>query len=105
MSFGDGLKECLFGHRVVQGVSDSGSRGSFRFPRQLPRLILIFEYTSISLPCRVQIEGDRQLLRFRVVGVHSGEFLGIPAKGSKIDLPALMILKLNEKGQVAVSLP
>jgi len=46
------------------------------------------------------VEGDTQLIRFRAGGTHSGEFIGIPPRGNKVDLPALLILRVNKEGKV-----
>jgi steroid delta-isomerase-like uncharacterized protein len=40
-------------------------------------------------------EGDKVVIRARLQGTHSGEFMGIPATGKKIDLPVIDIMRFQ----------
>jgi steroid delta-isomerase-like uncharacterized protein len=39
-------------------------------------------------------EGDRIAARVRMTGTHQGEFLGVPASGSRIDIEAIDIVRI-----------
>lgn len=50
----------------------------------------------------IQIEGPWQCLRCQVTGTHKSDFMGIAPTGNRIDLPSVLLFRLNNKGQVDV---
>ena len=45
-------------------------------------------------------EGDKVTVRFTLNGTHRGEFMGVPATGKSVSIPALALLRF-EDGKVA----
>ena len=41
-------------------------------------------------------EGNKVVVRLRMQGTHTGDFMGIPASGHEIDVPAIDILELRD---------
>jgi predicted ester cyclase len=45
-------------------------------------------------------EGDKVVVRARFLGTHTGEFNGIPATGKEVDLPFMIMYRI-EGGKIA----
>ena len=49
----------------------------------------------------VIVSGDRAWARVRVTGTNDGEFMGMPATGKSIDVPAVDMIRFNDDGTAA----
>lgn len=49
-------------------------------------------------------EGDKAVVRFTLRATHQGEFMGIPASGRSINVPGIIIYRMdnNEKNEVKI---
>ena len=45
-------------------------------------------------------EDDKVMIRTRLIGTHAGEFMGIPATGKQVDVPGVVIYRI-EDGKIA----
>ena len=49
----------------------------------------------------VIVSGDRAWARVHVTGTNDGEFMGMPATGKSIDVPAVDMIRFNDDGTAA----
>ena len=73
--------------------------------REAPRQL--FEMAIAAFPdFRMNVEdmiaeGDKVVARFRMLGTHEGEFMGVPASGNEINVAAIDILQFRDDKVVA----
>ena len=81
-------------------VSPSGETiGKNELPQVYSMLFDVFQDGKWSTP-RVISKGNVVAVEILVEGTHTGEFLGIPATGKKIDVHAVWFVDFNEEGKI-----
>ena len=81
-------------------VSPSGETiGKDELPQVYSMLFDVFQDGKWSIP-RVISKGNVVAIEILVEGTHTGEFLGIPATGKKIDVHAVWFVDFNEEGKI-----
>ena len=81
-------------------VSPSGETiGKDELPQVYSMLFNVFQDGKWSTP-RVISKGNVVAVEILVEGTHTGEFLGIPATGKKIDVHAVWFIDFNEEGKI-----
>ena len=81
-------------------VSPSGETiGKDELPQVYSMLFDVFQDGKWSIP-RVISKGNVVAVEILVEGTHTGEFLGIPATGKKIEVHAVWFIDFNEEGKI-----
>ena len=81
-------------------VQPSGETiGKDELPQAYSMLFDVFQDGKWSIP-RVISKGNVVAVEILVEGTHTGEFLGIPATGKKIDVHAVWFIDFNEEGKI-----
>jgi steroid delta-isomerase-like uncharacterized protein len=89
-SFDELVAEDFVEHEVLPGMP-SGREA----PRQLIRMSSeAFSDFRMIVEDMIQ-EGSKVVARIRMVGTHTGEFMGVPASGNKIDVATIDILEFR----------
>jgi len=73
--------------------------GKDGLPQAYSMLFDVFQDGKWSTP-RVISKGNVVAVEILVEGTHTGEFLGIPATGKKIDVHAVWFIDFNEEGKI-----
>jgi steroid delta-isomerase-like uncharacterized protein len=94
-AFGEHLANGFVEHEELPGLEQSkdGVKQLFHMYRAaFPDLRMEAEDVLVS--------GDKAVARVRATGTHQGEFLGMPATGTRIDVPVIDIMRFGDDGLV-----
>ncbi len=91
--FGDFIADDFVEHEVFPGLNPDkeGTKQLFR--------MMIAAFPDLRFdPEDILVSGEKVVVRARVTGTNNGDFMGMPATGTSVDVQAIDILRLGDDG-------
>ena len=96
-----------FGDLVADNFVEHQGAGGPGFPATKEGTLEFFRVLLAAFPdWRMTVEdliagGDKTVARVRVTGTHKGEFMGVPATGTRVDVQLIDIMRFDSAGLVS----
>ena len=96
-----------FGDLVADNFVEHQGAGGPGFPPTKEGTLEFFRTLLAAFPnWRMSVEdliagGDKTVARVRVTGTHKGEFMGVPATGTRVDVQLIDIMRFDGAGLVS----
>jgi len=96
-----------FGDLLADNFVEHQGAGGPGFPATKEGTLEFFRVLLAAFPdWRMTVEdliagGDKTVARVRVTGTHKGEFMGVPATGTRVDVQLIDIMRFDSAGLVS----
>ena len=95
-----------FGDLVAEGFVEHQGAGGPGYPPTKEGTLEFFRVLLAAFPdWRMTVEdliagGDKTVARLRVTGTHKGDFMGVPATGTQVEVQLIDIMRFDDAGLV-----